>query len=93
MIIDIVRVHAHQRRTFGQAVAFQQRQSDAIEKMRIAGKLAADVLVMLDDYIKEGITTGALDKLAHDYIVDVQKAIPANVGYHGYQHTLCTSIG
>ena len=65
---------------------------EAVEKMRVAGKLAADVLVMLDEYVKEGVTTGALDKLAHDYIVDVQKAIPANVGYHGYQHTLCTSI-
>lgn len=65
---------------------------EAVEKMRIAGKLAADVLIMLDDYVKEGISTGALDKIAHDYIVDVQKAIPANVGYHGFQHTLCTSI-
>ena len=51
---------------------------EAVEKMRVAGKLAADVLVMLDEYVKEGVTTGALDKLAHDYIVDVQKAIPAN---------------
>ena len=65
---------------------------EAIEKMRIAGKLAADVLVMLDEHVKEGISTLALDKLAHDYIVDVQQAIPANVGYHGFQHTLCTSI-
>lgn len=64
----------------------------AVEKMRIAGKLASDVLVMLDEYVKEGISTGALDKIAHDYIVNVQKAIPANVGYHGYPKTLCTSI-
>ncbi|WP_394262193.1 type I methionyl aminopeptidase [Moraxella boevrei] len=65
---------------------------EAVKKMRIAGKLASDVLVMLDEYVKEGISTGALDKIAHDYIVNVQKAIPANVGYHGYPKTLCTSI-
>ena len=44
---------------------------EAVEKMRVAGKLAADVLVMLDEYVKEGVTTGALDKLAHDFIFDV----------------------
>lgn len=67
-------------------------QPEAIEKMRVAGKLAADVLVMLDEHVKAGISTLALDKLAHDFIVDVQQAIPANVGYNGFQHTLCTSI-
>ncbi|ELA09070.1 methionine aminopeptidase [Moraxella macacae 0408225] len=65
---------------------------EAVEKMRIAGKLASDVLVMLDEYVKEGVSTGVLDKIAHDYIVNVQKAIPANVGYHGFPKTLCTSI-
>jgi len=39
-----------------------------------------------------GVTTEHLDRLAHDYIVDVQKAIPANVGYRGFPKTVCTSV-
>ena len=51
-----------------------------IEKMRIAGKLASEVLEMIGDYVKPGISTGELDKICNQYIVEVQKAIPANVG-------------
>ena len=67
---------------------------EAIEKMRIAGKLASDVLVMLDQHVKEGITTEALNKLAHDYIVDVQGAIPAplNYGHPPFPKSVCTSV-
>ena len=67
---------------------------EAIEKMRIAGKLASDVLVMLDEHVKEGITTEALNKLAHDYIVDVQGAIPAplNYGHPPFPKSVCTSV-
>jgi methionyl aminopeptidase len=65
---------------------------EQIEKMRVAGKLAADVLEMIEPYVKPGITTGELDQICYDYIVNVQKAIPANIGYHGYQHTSCISI-
>ena len=60
--------------------------------MREAGKLAAEVLEMIGDYIKPGVSTGELDKICNDYIVEVQKAIPANVGYRGFEKTLCTSI-
>jgi methionyl aminopeptidase len=65
---------------------------EQIEKMRIAGKLAADVLEMIESHVKPGISTGELDQICYDYIVNVQKAIPANIGYHGYQHTSCISI-
>lgn len=65
---------------------------EEIEKMRIAGKLAADVLEMIGPYVKPGISTGELDKICYDYIINVQKAIPANIGYHGFQHTSCISI-
>ncbi|WP_392560449.1 type I methionyl aminopeptidase [Orbus mooreae] len=65
---------------------------DEIEKMRIAGKLAADVLEMIAPYVKPGVSTGELDKICHDYIINEQKAIPANIGYHGYKHTSCISI-
>jgi methionyl aminopeptidase len=63
-----------------------------MDKARIAGKLAADVLAMIAEHVKPGVTTEQLDKLCHDYIVDVQQAIPANVGYHGFPKTVCTSV-
>ena len=60
--------------------------------MREAGRLAAEVLEMISDHVRPGISTGELDKICHDYIIEVQKAIPANVGYRGFEKTLCTSI-
>ena len=59
---------------------------------RQAGKLAADVLEMIAPHVKPGVSTEELDRICHDYIVDVQKAIPANVGYHGFPKTICTSV-
>ncbi|MDO9104261.1 MAG: type I methionyl aminopeptidase [Methylovulum sp.] len=63
-----------------------------IEKMRVAGRLAAEVLEMIEPYVVPGITTNELDKLCHDYIVDVQQAIPAPLNYHGFPKSICTSI-
>ncbi len=65
---------------------------DEIEKMRKAGKLAADVLEMIEPYIKPGISTDELNTLCHRYIVDVQKAIPAPLNYKGFPKSICTSI-
>ena len=59
---------------------------------RAAGALAADVLRMITPHVKAGISTGELDRLCHDHIVEVQKAVPANVGYHGYTKTICASV-
>src|SRR5476649_305517 len=59
---------------------------------RAAGKLAAEVLSMIAPHVKPGVSTDELDRLCHDYIVNVQKAIPANVGYHGFPKTLYTSV-
>lgn len=63
-----------------------------IAKMRIAGQLAAEVLEMLDKHVRPGITTEELDRLAHDYIVNVQQAIPAPLNYKGYPKSICTSL-
>jgi methionyl aminopeptidase len=63
-----------------------------IEKMRVAGRLAAEVLEMIAPYVVPGVTTDQLDKICHDYIVDVQKAIPAPLNYHGFPKSICTSI-
>lgn len=67
------------------------KNDEEIEKMRIAGQLAADVLEFIEPHVKPGITTNALDKLCHDYIVDVQQAIPAPLNYHGFPKSICTS--
>jgi len=62
------------------------------DKMRVAGRLAADVLDMIGDYVKPGITTGELDRLCHEYITDVQGAIPAPLNYRGFPKSICTSV-
>jgi methionyl aminopeptidase len=62
------------------------------ERMRTAGRLAAEVLDMIGQHVVPGVTTEELDRLCHDYIVNVQQAIPANVNYKGYPKTLCTSV-
>ena len=62
------------------------------EKMRVAGKLASEVLDMIGDYVKPGVSTLELDEICNDYIVNTQETIPANVGYRGFPATTCTSI-
>ncbi|MCH4248402.1 type I methionyl aminopeptidase [Acinetobacter populi] len=71
---------------------------EAIEKMRVSGKLAADVLEMIKPYIKPGVSTLELDTICHDYIVNVQHANPSCLGYGGghgrpaFEHVICTSV-
>jgi methionyl aminopeptidase len=65
---------------------------EQIEMMRIAGRLAAEVLEMLVPHVRPGVSTEELDRLAYEHIVGVQKAVPANVGYKGFPKTLCTSV-
>tara|TARA_B110000090_G_scaffold28749_1_gene29912 strand:+ start:211 stop:978 length:768 start_codon:yes stop_codon:yes gene_type:complete len=65
---------------------------DEIKKMRVAGRLAADVLVMIGPFVKAGITTDELDKICHAYIVNEQQAIPAPLNYHGFPKSICTSV-
>ncbi|MCG7537426.1 type I methionyl aminopeptidase [Pseudoalteromonas sp. OOF1S-7] len=65
---------------------------EEIEKMRIAGKLAAEVLEMIEPYVKPGVTTDELNTICHNYIVDVQQAVPAPLNYHGFPKSICTSV-
>lgn len=62
-----------------------------IEKLRISGRLAADVLAMIGEFVKPGVTTEYLDDICHDYIVKTQQVTPANIGYYGYTKTTCIS--
>lgn len=66
--------------------------NEDIEKMRVAGRLAAEVLEMIGPYVREGITTEELDIICHDYIVNVQNAIPAPLNYNGFPKSICTSV-
>jgi methionyl aminopeptidase len=63
-----------------------------LEKMRQAGRLAAEVLEMIRPKVVPGITTGELDAICHDFIVNEQKAIPAPLNYHGFPRSICTSV-
>jgi methionyl aminopeptidase len=60
--------------------------------MRVAGSLAAEVLDMIGDYVKPGVTTDELDRICHEYITGVQAAIPAPLNYRGFPKSICTSI-
>ena len=73
-------------------MAIHIKSPEEIEKMRIAGRLAAEVLEMIEPHVKPGITTNELDKICHDYIVDEQDAIPAPLNYHGFPKSICTSV-
>jgi len=75
-------------------MAVHIKNAEEIEKMRVAGKLASDVLIMIEPHVKPGVSTNELNQLCHDYIVDVQQAIPAPLGYGNppYPKSICTSI-
>jgi len=73
-------------------VSVHIKTADEIEKMRVAGRLAGEVLQMIRPYVKAGVTTGELDSICHDYIVNTQNAIPAPLNYHGFPKSICTSV-
>ncbi len=66
--------------------------TEEFEKMRVAGRLAAEVLEMIATHIKPGVTTNQLNTICHDYIVNEQHAIPAPLNYHGFPKSICTSV-
>ena len=68
------------------------KNAEQIEKMRIAGRLAADVLEMIVPFVKKGVTTNELNQICHDFIVNEQEAIPAPLNYHGFPKSICTSV-
>jgi len=63
-----------------------------IEAMRVAGHLAAEVLRMIREHVRVGVTTGELDDICHAYITEEQKAIPAPLNYRGFPKSICTSL-
>ena len=73
-------------------MSIQIKTPEDIEKMRVAGQLAAEQLRMIAPYIKPGVTTNELNDICHDYTVNVQQAIPAPLNYHGFPKSICTSV-
>jgi methionyl aminopeptidase len=65
---------------------------EEIEKMRVAGRLAAEVLDMIAPHVQPGVTTEELDRLCHDYMVNEQGTIPAPLNYRGFPRSVCTSV-
>jgi methionyl aminopeptidase len=68
------------------------RSTEELEMARRAALLAAEVLSVVEPHVVPGVSTEALDRICHDHIVNVQGAIPANVGYQGYPKTILTSV-
>src|SRR5688500_20244980 len=79
-------------------MAITLKTPEDIEHMRVAGRLAAEVLQIVAPHVKPGWTTAELDRICHDHIINVKNAIPANVGYGGghgrirFPFTVCTSV-
>lgn len=73
-------------------MAITIKTAEEIEKMRIAGAMAAEVLEMIGPYVKKGVTTDELNDICHSYIVDKLDAIPAPLNYHGFPKSICTSV-
>lgn len=66
--------------------------ADEITRMRVAGRLTAEVLEMIVPHVQVGVTTGELDRICHAYITQTLNAIPAPLNYHGFPRSICTSI-
>jgi len=73
-------------------MAITIKTNDEIEKMRVAGRLAAQVLEMIGPMVKKGVTTNEINEICHKFIVEEQDAIPAPLNYHGFPKSICTSV-
>ena len=73
-------------------MSIKLKSPEDIEKMRIAGQLASDVLDLITEHVIPGVTTDELNTICHDHIVNVQGGVPATLGYRGFPKSICTSI-
>ena len=65
---------------------------EEVDRMRVAGRLAAEVLDMIEPHVRAGVTTDELNAVCHEYIVVQQQAIPAPLNYRGFPKSICTSV-
>ncbi len=78
--------------TYTGKIMIHIKTSKEIEKMKVAGRLAAEVLEMIEPHVKAGVTTGEINDICHDYMVNQQGTIPAALNYRGFPKSICTSI-
>jgi len=78
--------------TAGITMTVKLRTAAQIAKMRVAGRLAAEVLELIGEHVVPGISTEELDRICYEHIVNMQKAIPACLGYRGFPKSICTSV-
>ncbi len=76
---------------FGKGMSVQIKTPEEIEKMRVAGRLAASVLEMIGEHVQPGVTTEELDRICHQYITD-HGATPAPLNYRGFPKSVCISV-
>ena len=86
------RLSAPQESTQPAPMNINLKNAEEQQKMRVAGRFTADVLDMIGDYVKPGLTTQELDGICSDYIVNHQQAIPAPLNYKGFPKSICTSV-
>ncbi len=80
------------RGPISQVMGITLKTPEEIDKMRVAGRLAATTLDMIEPHVREGMTTEELDRICHDFIVDELHAIPAPLNYRGFPKSICTSV-
>ena len=68
------------------------KSSEDIDKMRLVGRLAAEQLEMVEEFVKPGVSTEKLNQICHDYTIEIQNAIPAPLNYRGFPKSICTSV-
>ncbi|MGJ7251699.1 type I methionyl aminopeptidase [Morganella morganii] len=73
-------------------MAITIKTEDDIAKMRVAGRLAAEVLEIIAPHVVPGVSTGELDRICHEHITVKQQAISACLGYHGFPKSVCISV-
>ena len=73
-------------------MAVSIKNPEEIEKMRVAGRLASEVLDMIGEFVQPGVTTEELNTICHNHITEVQQAIPAPLNYRGFPKSICTSV-
>ncbi len=79
-------------RTHKEPMKVNLKTPEELEKMRIAGRMAAEVLEMIGEHVVPGVSTAEIDRICHEHIVNQQKAIPACLNYKGFPKSICTSV-
>ncbi|MAT93826.1 MAG: type I methionyl aminopeptidase [Halioglobus sp.] len=73
-------------------MAVSIKTAEELERMRVAGRMTAEVLEMIEPHVQVGVTTGELDRICHEYITGTLQAVPAPLNYHGFPKSICTSV-